>query len=69
MIISWFIAQGLWLLPAYLLEFRGMDTYVYVWLAGCLFFVVNVWIVTRMIAKHKKAPLKITQKKRKKKIN
>lgn len=41
-------AQGLWLFCAYLLEFRGLNTMVFVWLASLLFLVVNVWLLRRL---------------------
>ncbi|XP_064611252.1 GPI mannosyltransferase 1-like [Liolophura sinensis] len=47
--VSWFIAQGLWLLPAYYLEFEGQNTFLYIWMAGILFFLVNIYIAKSVI--------------------
>uniref|UniRef100_A0A1B6DAR5 GPI alpha-1,4-mannosyltransferase I, catalytic subunit n=1 Tax=Clastoptera arizonana TaxID=38151 RepID=A0A1B6DAR5_9HEMI len=45
----WLIAQVAWLLPAYLLEFRGRDTFLYVWLQSVAFFCANIAILSRLI--------------------
>jgi phosphatidylinositol glycan class M len=42
-----------WLLPAYWLEFRGQDTFVYVWLHGIALFCANVAVLTRFIRAYK----------------
>ena len=43
----------MWLYLAYLLEFQGINTFLYIWLASCVFFIVNVVIITYLIRKHK----------------
>jgi len=50
--LAWFAAQALWLAPAYYLEFEGVDTYVYIWLAGMLFFMVNVTILYNIVTNY-----------------
>ncbi|XP_785435.3 GPI mannosyltransferase 1-like [Strongylocentrotus purpuratus] len=49
LITAWFLAQALWLLPAYYLEFEGKDTFIFIWLAGLTFFFTNVYILVRLI--------------------
>ncbi|XP_072169689.1 GPI mannosyltransferase 1-like [Diadema setosum] len=54
LIATWFTAQGLWLLPAYYLEFEGRDTFVFIWLAGLFFFFTNVYILIRLMKTREK---------------
>ncbi|KOC64915.1 GPI mannosyltransferase 1 [Habropoda laboriosa] len=46
----WIFSQSLWLLAAYLLEFQGLNTFTYIWIASLFFFVVNVKILNDIIA-------------------
>ncbi|KAI6654086.1 Midasin [Oopsacas minuta] len=52
MFSMWIIAQLLWLFPAYLYEFEGYSTYPLLWLAGLLFFSVNVYNILVIIKHH-----------------
>lgn len=45
----WFVAQAVWLLPAYLLEFRGENTFLFIWTQGVSFFCANIAILGRLI--------------------
>lgn len=56
MLISnfWFVAQAAWLLPAYLLEFKSMDTFLYVWIQCLVFFWANVTILTSLVRNYRK---------------
>lgn len=45
LITIWILAQSVWLFAAYLLEFKGLDSFVYIWIAGILFFVVNIKVL------------------------
>ncbi|XP_052233549.1 GPI mannosyltransferase 1-like isoform X2 [Dreissena polymorpha] len=44
------VAMGIWLLPAYLLEFEGMNTFLYIWAAGLAFFLINCYIMHTIMA-------------------
>ncbi|CRL05012.1 CLUMA_CG018020, isoform B [Clunio marinus] len=45
----WFIGQGLWLLAAFFLEFKGINSFDFIWLASVIFFIINVVIVQILI--------------------
>jgi len=49
----WLAAQLAWLLPAYWLEFRGRNTFLYVWLQGIAFFCANMAVLARLIRSYK----------------
>jgi len=51
--ILWIAAQLSWLLPAYSLEYRGHDAFLYIWLQGIAFFCANVTILARLIRVYK----------------
>ncbi|VDH91638.1 phosphatidylinositol glycan, class M [Mytilus galloprovincialis] len=51
--ICWISSQGFWLLFAYYLEFEGQPTFLYIWIAGVLFFLVNIWIMAIIIESYK----------------
>lgn len=50
----WFSTQGLWLLPAYYLEFKGQNTFIYIWMASLLFFAANAFIVYYIVKHYRK---------------
>ncbi|XP_015605673.1 GPI mannosyltransferase 1 [Cephus cinctus] len=52
----WLIAQGLWLFAAYLLEFKGLNSFLYIWIAGLLFFMANVKILLDIIVGYRDIP-------------
>ena len=48
-VLSWIISLSLWLFLAYLLEFRGINTFLILWGASCLFHFVNTVIIIFII--------------------
>ncbi|GAM27344.1 hypothetical protein SAMD00019534_105190 [Acytostelium subglobosum LB1] len=52
MFLLWIGSQALWLVSAFKLEFLGHQTFYNIWLAGILFFSVNIWILVRFIVQH-----------------
>ncbi|XP_066151487.1 GPI mannosyltransferase 1 [Euwallacea fornicatus] len=49
MVAIWFLAQAAWLLPAYLLEFKGEDTFIHIWFQGVSLFCAHIGILGRLI--------------------
>ncbi|CAD5211620.1 unnamed protein product [Bursaphelenchus okinawaensis] len=48
LIALWFIGQGIWLLPAYFLEFKGIPCFELIWLASLVFLAINVYIISKI---------------------
>uniref|UniRef100_A0A0N4ZSS9 GPI alpha-1,4-mannosyltransferase I, catalytic subunit n=1 Tax=Parastrongyloides trichosuri TaxID=131310 RepID=A0A0N4ZSS9_PARTI len=49
MFTLWFLGQGLWMIPAYFLEFKGYPTHIYIWIASLTFLSINFWIIGVLI--------------------
>jgi len=51
--VVWVSSQLLWFHYAYKLEFLGNNTFYQIWLAGLLYFIVNVYILTQILSHHR----------------
>lgn len=53
LLAAWILSQSLWLFAAYQLEFKGLNSFVNIWTAGIVFFVVNIKILVDLIQCYK----------------
>ena len=59
--LAWLGSQAIWLFFAYLLEFQGLNTFIFIWLAGLLFFFSNILIMCRFVKDFSPTPLPLKQ--------
>lgn len=55
----WFLGQGMWLLSAYFLEFKGINSFDFIWLASVIFFIINIIIVQILIETYDDTAVKL----------
>lgn len=59
----WLVSQGLWLLPAYLLEFKTWNTFYWIGAQSAFFFMVNNLLLARLIEHYSFTSFKVNFKK------
>ncbi|KAJ9076719.1 GPI mannosyltransferase 1 [Entomophthora muscae] len=57
MLVLWVLGQGIWLAPAYFLEFKGHDTFILLWLASVIFLAINFYLLSQFIRHHRFQPI------------
>lgn len=55
----WLIGQGMWLLCAFFLEFKGINSFDFIWLASVFFFIINIIIVQILIENYDDSSVKL----------
>lgn len=55
----WFLGQGMWLLCAYFLEFKGINSFDFIWLASVIFFIINIIIVQILVESYDDSCVKL----------
>lgn len=55
----WFCGQGMWLMCAYFLEFKGINSFDFIWLASAIFFIINVIILQILIENYDDMSVKL----------
>ncbi|WOL17803.1 hypothetical protein Cni_G26596 [Canna indica] len=53
----WMVSQIHWLMWAYLLEFKGRNVFIQLWLASLLFLAANTFVLLMIIRYHKYSPI------------
>jgi len=53
LLLLWGFTQASWLLPAYFLEFKGYNTFQFVWIESLAFYAGNVGILSKFVRKYR----------------
>uniref|UniRef100_A0A1J3IGD0 GPI mannosyltransferase 1 n=1 Tax=Noccaea caerulescens TaxID=107243 RepID=A0A1J3IGD0_NOCCA len=56
-IILWIGAQTHWLLWGYMLEFKGINVFLQLWMASLVFLAANTFVLVKIIQRHRFSPL------------
>lgn len=56
-IFIWMCAQIHWLMWGYLLEFKGKNVFIQLWLGSILFLAANTWVLVMVIRRHIYSPV------------
>lgn len=56
-ILVWMISQMHWLMWGYLLEFKGQNVFVQLWLASIAFLAANTWVLLMIVKHHRYSPV------------
>ncbi|XP_048602499.1 GPI mannosyltransferase 1-like isoform X2 [Brassica napus] len=56
-IILWIGAQTHWLLWGYMLEFKGVNVFLQLWMASLVFLAANTFVLVKIIQRHRFSPL------------
>ena len=56
-ILFWMGAQTHWLMWGYLLEFKGKNVFLELWIASILFLAANTFVLIKIIRYHTFSPL------------
>ncbi|PIA27154.1 hypothetical protein AQUCO_08300090v1 [Aquilegia coerulea] len=62
-ILIWMGTQLHWLMWGYMLEFKGKNVFVQLWVAGLLFLAANTWVLIKIMCRHKFSPIFIASQK------
>lgn len=55
--VVWMGSQLHWLMWAYLLEFKGRNVFLQLWVAGLMFLAANTFVMLMVMKHHKYTPL------------
>lgn len=56
-LVLWGFTQGSWLLPAYFLEYKGYNTFQFIWIESLAFFCANLGLLSKFVRKYREQQL------------